>query len=288
MNGCNLLERNWIIKSIPLLSSSSNVGIDLIQKQNDLIQRTLFFVLIPVVVAFSFIVFVIYRARRESEFRRKEAELKLHAAESELTSLRAQMNPHFIFNCLNSIHHYMHTDQNQAQEYLIKFSRLIRHVLETSSSDTVPLKDEIEAIQNYIQLERLRMNNSFDFKIVISPDIMESEIFIPAMLIQPVIENAIWHGLNQQGDGGRLMITFGPLSEKNLLCTIEDNGKNSDTKSAIDLSHTIKKTSLGLSLTKGRLRLLFNGPDNFEIEDIIDQHQKKSGRRVKLLLPFKD
>src|SRR5258706_11541129 len=172
-----------------ILFQDASVNLNaLIEEQNNQVQRTLLLALIPVVVAFSFIVFVFYRAKREAFFKHREADFKLSIAEGELKALRAQMSPHFIFNCMNSIHHYMHANQNQAAEYLIKFSQLIRHVLETSSLRMVTLADEIEANRNYIQLEQLRLNHSFEFTIHIDSKIDVNNVQIPPMIIQPFIE----------------------------------------------------------------------------------------------------
>lgn len=228
----------------------------LLDEQNDQVQRTILLALIPVVVAFSFFIFVFYRSRREAFFKQREADFKLSIAEGELKALRAQMSPHFIFNCMNSIHHFMHTNQTQAAEYLIKFSQLIRHVLETSSLRTVPLADEIEANRNYIQLEQLRLNHSFEFDIQIDPAINTETVYIPPMIIQPFIENSIWHGLNQLGQGGEMTIRFLPYDESHIQCEIEDNGKPAREKSELDLTRVVKKTSMGMALIEERLKII--------------------------------
>jgi LytS/YehU family sensor histidine kinase len=260
----------------------------LVEQQNDQVQRALLLVLIPVVVAFSFIVFVFYRSKRETFFKQHEAYLKLSIAEGELKALRAQMSPHFIFNCLNSIHHYMHTNQAQAGEYLVKFSQLIRHVLESSAVRMVPLMDEVEANKNYIRLEQLRLNHSFDFEIHFSEGLPVENIHIPPMLIQPFIENSIWHGLSQAGKGGRIDIFFTEMDDRHIQCVIEDNGKVSEAKSELDLSRVIKKTSMGMALIQERINLInsLNGTKaKFEIQLRPDD---KAGKRVILVIPYED
>ncbi len=154
--------------AIPAAFSSADKAV----QESDQVEKTLLFALLPVLVAFSFMVFIFYRAKREAFFKQKEAEFRLNKAELELRALRSQINPHFIFNCLNSIHHYMHrNDMATAGEYLVKFSKLIRYTLETSSVHTVSLTDDLEALEIYIQLERLRLNNSFSYKITVAGDI---------------------------------------------------------------------------------------------------------------------
>jgi len=278
-----------LLKSGLLLFQDNQISISsLVEKQNEQVQHALLLVLIPVVVAFSFIVFVFYRSRRETFFKHQEASLKLSIAEGELKALRAQMSPHFIFNCLNSIHHYMHTNPAQAGEYLVKFSQLIRHVLESSALRMVPLTDEVEANINYVRLEQLRLNHSFDFQFHFSEGLPVEKIHIPPMLIQPFIENSIWHGLNQVGKGGRIDVFFSEMDDKHIQCLVEDNGIVNETKSELDLSHVIKKTSMGLALIHERINIInsLNGTKaKFEIQRRPDG---KTGKRIILVIPYED
>jgi len=279
---------SWSFLGVLLFQNSPASLSSLVEQQNVQVQRALIMVLIPVVVAFSFIVFVFYRSRRETFFKHREANLKLSIAEGELKALRAQMSPHFIFNCLNSIHHYMHTNQAQAGEYLVKFSQLIRHVLESSALRMVPLMDEVEANKNYIRLEQLRLNYSFDFQIQFSEDLSIDTIHIPPMLIQPFIENSIWHGLNQAGEGGQIDILFSKLDDRHIQCVIQDNGKVTETKSELDLSRVVKKTSMGMSLIQERINIinsLNRTKAKFEIQLRTDG---KVGKRIILVIPYED
>lgn len=178
--------------------------------------------LLPVILSFSFIIFVIYRSRRESDFRRRETELKLSKAEGELKALRAQINPHFIFNCLNSIHHFIQSQEpKQAGEYLIKFSQLIRYVLESSAKNWVSLEEELEANKNYLDLEKLRRQEDFSFEFRVEEGISANNCFIPPMLIQPFLENAVWHGVNAKGTIG-LQVSRNDENHLNIL--ISENG----------------------------------------------------------------
>jgi LytS/YehU family sensor histidine kinase len=271
-------------------NGSANLS-SILDKQDDQIQRTLFFALIPVVVAFSFIVFIFYRSKREAYYKQKEAELKLNIAEVEMKALRSQMNPHFIFNCLNSIHHYMHySDGSLAGEYLIKFSQLIRHVLETSSYRMISLADDLNALKLYMELEQLRTDHSFDFHILVDPGIDPEKIEIPPLLIQPFVENSIWHGLNHRGKGGAIKIHI-TLDNTMLSCVIVDNGHEGGIKETYDLSNTVKKTSLGMALIHDRLEVvnhLYQVKAGYALTDLVNEKNEREGKRVVLTLPYED
>ncbi len=278
------------LQSLPVQDAASDLE-SLLNREEDQIQRTLLFALIPVVVAFSFIVFIFYRAKRESIFKQKEAEFNFNKSELELKALRAQINPHFIFNCLNSIHHYMHgNDVPKAGEYLVKFSQLIRHVLETSSYRMIPLEDDLEALKLYMQLEQLRMEHAFQFEITTELGLDTQAVQVPPLLIQPFVENSIWHGLNNRGKNGRINIVI-KRSENMLTCIIEDNGREGGLKESYDLSNTVKKTSMGMALIHERLQVvnqLYQVRAQYKLDEIVNDQHEKEGKRVTLLLPFED
>ncbi len=278
----------WILFAQEEMSTSA---VTLLDPTNDHIQKTLLYSLIPVVVAFSFIVFIFYRAKRESFFKQKETELKLNISEVEMKALRAQINPHFIFNCLNSIHHYMYQHEvKQAGDYLIKFSQLIRYVLETSSSRLVSVSDDLEALKLYMELEQLRMQHAFEFELnTTSLKDLES-IQIPPMMMQPFVENSIWHGLSNRGIGGKIKITLSK-KEDMIQCVIEDNGQRNISKNDTILSSTIKKTSMGMALIKDRLDVvsqIYKVKADFKMEDCMNDSSPNEGTRIILVLPFEE
>ena len=141
-----------------------------------------------------------------------------------MSALRAQMNPHFIFNSLNSIDNYILRNKTQeASDYLNRFSKLIRLILQNSQSSYISLQDELEALRLYIEMESLRFNHKFDYRVSIQSGLYPESIEIPPMLIQPYVENAIWHGLMQKKEKGHLEIVI--TREGDLLkCIIEDDG----------------------------------------------------------------
>lgn len=167
------------------------------------------------------------KEKRETELREltiKQQQTELQQAESELKAIRAQMNPHFIFNALNTIQSYIYLKDNQnASNYLGKFSRLTRMILDMSNHEVVSLKDELEALTLYLQLERMRFEEVLTFDIAIAEALDTESIKLPAMLIQPYIENAIKHGLLHKKDNRELLCSF-ELKGDNLIVCIDDNG----------------------------------------------------------------
>ncbi|MEY4930424.1 MAG: hypothetical protein RI909_1148 [Bacteroidota bacterium] len=257
---------------------------ELMARENEMVQQLVLLALVPVVIAFSFIVFVFYRARREAYFQKKETEFKLSLAEGELKALRAQINPHFIFNCLNSIHHYMHSnDVARAGDYLVKFSKLIRYVLESSALRFVPLADEIDVNRIYIQLEQLRMNHTFTFEIFTDSALDTDNLEIPPMLIQPFVENAIWHGV---ATGGHLELHFAPFNDQHIQCVIKDGGKPTTQRSSHDLKGVVKKTSLGISLMRERFDTLNHVHGTQASFVLANRTDGMEGKQVTLTIPF--
>jgi LytS/YehU family sensor histidine kinase len=156
---------------------------------------------------------------------RKEGELKNKIVTTEMQALRAQMSPHFIFNCLNSINRFIVKNESEAASgYLTKFSRLIRMVLNNSQKNIIPLSDELDCLELYIQMERLRLKNFFTYEVKYDDEIEIEEIMIPPLLLQPFVENAIWHGLMHKEEGGATLNI--DIIQKNgvLYFRITDNG----------------------------------------------------------------
>jgi Putative regulator of cell autolysis len=216
---------------------------------------------------------------------RAESEWKRRAGELEMQALRAQMNPHFIFNALSSVNRFiLKNDPDKASDYLTRFSRLIRLVLVNSQRDLIQLEEEIEMLQLYLQIEQLRFKNAFEYEIVLADDIDASVIFVPPLLLQPFCENAIWHGLMHQTTPGKLRVEFSMKGDV-VHCTITDNGIG--IKKAQELASTSpeKIKSLGLRLTRDRLALFNQGNamhTSYEIEDIVHEDGSVQGTRVKL------
>lgn len=245
--------------------------------------------IIPFFIAFGFVLFLFYMKRREANFRAVEAEIQTQMAKVEMKALRAQMNPHFIFNCLNSIYHFMNKkDVEQASKYLIKFSNLIRSILENSLHQEVTLKEDLEALELYIQLEQMRLDHKFTYQINIETGINTSGIYVPPLIMQPFVENSIWHGLSNIEIGGLIKISIS--TENNMLkYVLEDNGSNMVKPTDLVEIQKIKKSSIGISATKERLDLVNqknNSQAYFKMTDILDEKNNYCGKRIALKLPI--
>ncbi|MBL7778643.1 MAG: histidine kinase [Chitinophagales bacterium] len=218
-------------------------------------------------------------AEKEKEAQR----LRTEVAEYNLRLLRSQMNPHFIFNSINSINNYvLKNESGNASDYLIKFAQLMRQILEYSSQTHIPLQKEIDFLENYLLLERLRFNIPFDYQIIISNNLDTADIKIPPMLLQPYIENAIWHGLSHKPDSGKIIIEFTETTDS-LLCRIDDNGVGR-IKSKELLVHKNKHESKAMHITEERITKGLNGSVN--VIDLYTDNHTPCGTRVELNIPL--
>src|SRR4029079_5651788 len=190
---------------------------------------------------------------QQLENEKKHAEFQQQAAELEMQALRAQMNPHFIFNCLSSINRFILKNESKtASNYLTRFSRLMRMVLLNSQKPLIALDDELEMLGIYLEMERLRFKDSFDYSITFLNAIDSDNVFIPPLLLQPFCENAIWHGLMHKEGKGRLEVELS-TKEQMLHCIITDNGVGREKAAALKSKTAEKEKSLGLKITTERL-----------------------------------
>lgn len=186
---------------------------------------------------------------------RERANLQAQLGQMEMQALRSQMNPHFIFNAINSIQHYILTNEPVlANKFLVKFSKLIRNILEQSKQELIPLKEEIETLRFYIEIEALRFEDSFSYRIEVADNIDLAGIRIPPLILQPYVENAIWHGLLLKKGKKELLVKIHQKSG-NLIVEIDDNGIGRQAARAFEKKET-KKKSLGMKITQNRLELL--------------------------------
>jgi len=229
----------------------------------------------------------------KSELFRKEQEAKIKSEfnekliKSELTSLRARINPHFIFNSLNSIKSFIiSNDVKKSVSYFSKFAKLLRYSLNNSSTDFVNLIDEIIFLKDYVALERLRITNQFEFAVEYDTDLDVDKIQIPPLIIQPFIENAIRHGLSLKKDNGLLQLQI--ISVNNFLeIHIIDNGIGRKASSLINKGKTY--TSKGISITTERLEIfskIYKLEKSFEIIDLLDHNNIATGTKVIIKLPL--
>jgi len=174
-----------------------------------------------------------------------------------LKSMRSQMNPHFIFNALNSVNSFIASnDERTANRYLTDFSKLMRAVLENSEEDFIPLSKEIELLELYTKLEHFRFQDKFEYSITIDDNISVDEFVIPPMLLQPYVENAVWHGLRYKEEKGVLQINLKALTSNELQIVIEDNGVGRAKSKALKTEHQKKQNSKGMGNIEKRVAIL--------------------------------
>jgi tetratricopeptide (TPR) repeat protein len=231
------------------------------------------------------------RKNEKLENDRIQHELQRRAADLEMQALRAQMNPHFIFNCLSSINRFiLKNESDKASDYLTRFSRLMRMVLNYSQKPLIVLEDEVEMLRLYIEMEQLRFKHNFDYSVTYTNDIEPANILIPPLLLQPFCENAIWHGLMHKEGHGLLAIEFS-MHKTVLHCTISDNGIGRAKAGELQDKGTEKLKSFGLKLTAERLAL-FNEDrsvqTSYKIDDIVDEAGNIAGTVVTLEIRFKE
>ena len=230
-----------------------------------------------------------YRIKKIKEKEELKGQFQLQLAEVEMTALRAQMNPHFLFNCLNSIKLFIvENDVKSAADYLTKFSKLIRLILQNSKDKLVILADELEALELYIEMEKMRFDHQFNYEINVAPDVEAMNIEVPPLLIQPYVENAIWHGLTHIDRPNRLLISIEKEKEK-IICTIEDNGIGREAAQKRKRGRESQKKSLGMKITQNRIDLtqqLYKVETNVEIIDLKNDDGSAAGTRVILSMKF--
>lgn len=219
--------------------------------------QTWWFILLTLLFLTALIIIVnrylVHTARKQEQL--KSGFQKL-LAETEMKALRAQMNPHFIFNALNSIQKYILKEQHEeASLYLTKFSKLIRLILDHSHQNTIALNGELDLLRLYIELEALRFDQRFTYTIDVYERLQIDTIKVPSMLIQPYVENAIWHGLLHRPDPGHLAIQI-KHQEEQLMVIIDDNGIGRARALEIKKTSGINKTSYGLRLAEDRLTII--------------------------------
>ena len=217
------------------------------------------------------------------------AELQQQKSEMEMQALRAQMNPHFIFNSLNSINRFiLQNNKAEASEYLIKFSKLVRMILQNSQASLISLESELESLSLYLEMEALRFNYHFDYKISVPKDLDVEMLKVPPLIIQPYVENAIWHGLMHKEEKGQLDIEVWQ-EEDWLYLKITDNGIGRKKASSLESKSATKHKSMGLRITASRIAMMqqSNGQESpVKINDLVDPDGTAAGTEVIIKMPL--
>ncbi len=252
--------------------------------------ETWWFITVSILV-FTGIIYRLYKYRLNQALREEKlrSEFSQKLAEVEMTALRAQMNPHFLFNSINSINSYIIKNSiEEATDYLSKFSRLIRLILHHSNAKIILLSEEIETIKLYLEMEALRFDGKFEYTFEISDTIEVDYVEVPPMIIQPYIENAIWHGLLHKTGDAHLRLVFNQFGE-NLSVTIEDNGIGRKAAAELKSKSAVKKKSMGMKITQDRIELLkkmYDVAPTVTIEDKTDKKGNAEGTVVHLQIPL--
>ncbi len=269
-----LLEKNDDLnrKTIQILRENENLA-----RENMTNQRLLIYGLLAGILALVVTGYLMYKNMQQKKIANQLLALK---------SLRSQMNPHFIFNALNSVNHYIsQKDERSANKYLSDFSRLMRAVLEHSQKDFISLQKETEIIALYLKLENDRFRDKFDFELKVDEELDQDHIWLPPMLVQPFVENAVWHGLRYREGKGLLQVHFKYQNEQ-LVIQIEDNGIGREESARLKTQNQQKNVSTGMSNIENRLQIIndmFRTAIQMEIIDL----PAHSGTRVILRMPLK-
>lgn len=259
-----------------LASENEIVKLKLAQNRRTLILSFLGSILIAIIL------FILHRQRQLRN------EKRIITLEQEM--LRNQMNPHFIFNSLNSIKLYIiNNEKENAVYYLNKFSKLIRKILVASTEKEISLEDELETMALYMNIENIRFSNEIKYNVTIAPNVNTSTIKVPSLILQPFLENAIWHGLSTKSDDKKIILNIEKNSDNYVSISITDNGIGRETSNKIKNEKKLKRQSVGIAITKARLENFsknFNDDYALEIIDLIEEGEPK-GTKVILNIPTK-
>jgi ligand-binding sensor domain-containing protein len=254
-----------------------------------------FFRILCALVLISGTGYFIYRRihiiQRRHEFEKKMLDLEKQLYDTELQALRLQMNPHFIFNTLNSIQSFiLENETDRAVDYLGKFSQLMRSILINSRESSIPVRDELRALRNYMDLEKLRFNDKFEYSIEVDHAVEEEFMEVPTMIIQPYVENSILHGLVHKQSKGLISIKIS-LEGDHLLWIIQDNGIGRQRAMEIQKESGLRRESRGMLITRERLEVLNKmNQEHFAVQviDLTDEKGNPAGTRVEVRISGKE
>ncbi|MDP4265103.1 MAG: histidine kinase, partial [Bacteroidota bacterium] len=259
---------------------------------NPVFWKTWWFRLLAGIVITGLITFWVRRRianiRKEAGYHQQQALLGQKLAETEMVALRAQMNPHFVFNCMNIIDGLI-TDNRKAEakDFLQKFSKLVRLVLENSQYQLVPLVQDLKALRLYTEMEAIRYNHCFEYDFIIDRELLEENYKIPPLLLQPYVENAIIHGLRHKENGRGKLLVYMNKEAGRLCVTIEDNGVGRTRSARINQDNPKPHQQMGMKVTGKRIELLKAiNPGEIEITISDLQPNNEGGTRVRLVFPL--
>ena len=292
-----LREREQAKLKIDLLSKQKQLQQEELKQSSQ--QRKFLFIGILAIILIGIVLFRnIYLKKRneeqlreiaENELQIQKLESKKQLGELEMQVLRTQMNPHFIFNSLNSINRFiLQNNKSQASEYLTKFSRLVRMILENSQDKLITLETELESLELYLKLEALRFDDHFSYKIVVHDDVDITAVKVPPLIIQPYSENAVWHGLMNKEEKGHLSIEV-MTQDGWLLIKITDDGIGREKASILASESAAQHRSMGLGITSQRIAMMrehYSKEPAVTITDLVEPDGNPCGTEVVIKLPI--
>lgn len=277
-------ESEWLVKKKEI-ENQHLLELSQLQKKQIVFKNALLFSVLGLLFLTIVIAFFINKSIQAKK-KKTELAFKQKIAESQIQSLRAQMNPHFIFNSLNSIENFMmQNEKRKASDYLHKFALLIRTILDSSRNEITSVSLDMEALKLYIDLEQMRFHNKFCYKEYVDPQLLSGDYNVPSLLIQPYVENAIVHGI-AHSDKTNLILTVSATLEKDYIkYVIEDNGIGRCQSEDYNKINKLHHKSVGLKITEDRIHL-FNKDENLngyiKIIDLYTADKEPGGTRVEV------
>ncbi len=286
----SLASDNYTLEVRPILkngrvgkTSTLNFSIDKV-----LYKKTWFILLMAALGLLGTSIYFRYRLKQQEKEQERERAVEQKIKSLEYQALSAMMNPHFIFNSLNSIQYFYNSrDLRSANDYLAQFAKLIRMNLDMADRATVVLEDELERLELYLELEQMRLGEIFDYKIDLDPDIDPDGILVPSMIIQPYVENSIFHGIRMNEKFGHISIRVEPKPENYITISITDNGiginQSKADKSKLNANHESK----AMRINEERINIIGQGDQQSQIsvEELVDPNGQVQGTQVNIIIP---
>jgi len=247
-----LLKKDKELKEQQLISNKKDL-----EKQSQL--KNLLLAGLFALMLFSILVvrnIILKRKNEKLQHEQAQLRLKRKALELEMQALRAQMNPHFIFNCLSAIDNLIQTNQSdKATNYLSRFAKLIRGVLDSSKNNIVPFQKDFETLRLYLEMEQFRCNNKFTYDLDADPELLQGDYKVPPLIVQPFVENAIHHGLLNKQDSNRKLLVLAQLKDHHIVYSVTDNGVGRRRAAILKEINRPSQQSYGIAVTRERIHL---------------------------------
>jgi LytS/YehU family sensor histidine kinase len=277
-------EAEWMIKKKELENNGLKELARLQSEEINIKNRLLVTTIVSFLLLITIIVF--YNRSRQFKKKREEAAFKQKVAETQMQALKAQMNPHFIFNSFNSIENFLiKNGQQTASDYFTKLAALINMILDSSNKESVSISKDKIALELYIQLQQLRYNNKFSYKTRFDKKLLSSDCYVPPLLIQPYIENAIMHGIVPDDKNDLELSVKATLEDDYIIYTIKDNGIGRQKSAILSHQQNASQNGGGINLTEKRINILNkqqHARGEVSITDLYDEYGKPCGTKVEV------